>query len=79
MHRRGTYPKYFSGKQTYWTVIGARGDDKEALMNEEGMLEVDKGAFSLEPFLYADGRLITWNDAQTPVSSWSAGICRSRR
>jgi len=61
----GTYPKYFSGKQTYWTVIGARGDDKEALMNEEGMLEVDKGAFSLEPFLYADGRLITWNEAQS--------------
>ncbi len=57
----GTYPKYFSDKQTYWTVIGARGDDAEALMNEEGMLEVDKGAFSIEPFLYADGALITWN------------------
>ena len=61
----GTYPKYFTGKQTYWTVIGARGDDKEALMNEEGMLEVDKGAFSIEPFLYADGNLVTWNDVQT--------------
>jgi len=61
----GTYPKYFSGRQTYWTVIGANGDDKEALLNEEGMLEVDKGAFSVEPFLFADGTLITWNSVRT--------------
>jgi hypothetical protein len=60
----GTYPKYFMDRQTYWTVIGARDDDKEALMNEEGALEVDKGAFSIEPFLFADGTLITWNAAR---------------
>jgi len=60
----GTFPKYFSDRQTYWTVIGARGDDKEALMNEEGMLEVDNGAFSLVPFLYVDGTLISWSDVQ---------------
>jgi hypothetical protein len=59
---RGAYPRYFNGEQTYWTVLGVDGDDKEALLNEEGMLEVDKGAFSVEPFLYVDGRLITWND-----------------
>jgi hypothetical protein len=61
----GTYPKYFYGKQTYWTVIGAPDDDKEALLNEEGMLEVDKGAFSIEPFLYVDGQLINWNTVHT--------------
>jgi len=60
----GTYPKYFMDRQTYWTVIGARDDDKEALMNEEGALEVDKGAFSIEPFLFADGKLLTWNAAR---------------
>jgi len=59
----GNYPKYFYGRQTYWTVIGADGDDKEALLNEEGMLEVDKGAFSIEPFLHTDAGLVTWNDA----------------
>jgi hypothetical protein len=57
----GTYPKYFYGKQTYWTVVGVNWDDKEALLNEEGMLEVDRGAFSVEPFVYLDGTLITWN------------------
>jgi len=61
----GTYPKYLYGKQTYWTVIGVEGDDKEAILNEEGMLEVEKGGFSIEPFLYTDGGLITWSSART--------------
>jgi hypothetical protein len=61
----GSYPKYFYGRQTYWTVVGVEGDDKEALLNEEGMLEVDKGAFSIEPFLYTDGGLITWDGVRT--------------
>ncbi len=61
----GIYPKYFYGKQTYWTVIGVDGDDKEALINEEGMLEVDQGSFSIEPFLLIDGALITWNQVET--------------
>lgn len=61
----GIYPKYFSGRQTYWTMVGVSGDGKQGLLNEEGMLEVDKGAFSLEPFLYVDGKLITWNSVRT--------------
>lgn len=60
----GTYPKYFSGVQSYWTVLGADGDPHDAALNEEGMLEIDRGRFSLEPFLWADGRLITWRDAR---------------
>lgn len=58
----GAFPKYFSGKQTYWTVVGAEGDDHESLLNEEGAVEVSKGTFSIEPFLYVDGKLITWAD-----------------
>ena len=57
----GNYPKYLYGKQSYWTIIGVSGDGKEALLNEEGMLEVDKGAFSIEPFVSVDGQLLTWN------------------
>ena len=57
---RGWYPKYLYRQQTYWTPVGVNGDDQEGLLNEEGMLEIDKGRFSIEPFLYADGRLITW-------------------
>jgi hypothetical protein len=61
----GVFPKYLYGQQSYWTVVGVDGDSKEGLLNEEGMLEVDKGAFSIEPFLYADGELISWNDVTT--------------
>jgi hypothetical protein len=57
----GFYPKYFSGTQTYWTVTGVNGDGKQGLLNEEGMLEVDKSAFSIAPFLYTGGTLVTWN------------------
>jgi hypothetical protein len=66
--RRGLFPKYFTGEQTYWTVVGVDGDEKEALLNEEGMIEVDRGSFSLEPFLWVDDRLITWNDAERTQS-----------
>lgn len=57
----GNYPKYLYGKQSYWTVVGVSGDGKQALLNEEGMLEVDKGAFSIEPFVSVDGQLLTWS------------------
>ena len=58
----GLYPKYLLGKQTYWTPVGTGEGDGQALFNEEGMVEVDKGSFSIEPFLYTAGRLITWAD-----------------
>ena len=69
---RGDYPKYLSGVQSYWTVIGVSGDPREAMINEEGTIETGKGEFSLEPFLFADGRLITWADA-APTQSLERG------
>ena len=81
---RGTYPKYLSREQSYWTVIGADRDVAEGLINEEGMIEVGRGQFSIEPFLYANGKLITWNAARVsavpdfealplPRVNWSIG------
>ncbi len=64
----GWFPKYFGGAQSYWTVVGAAGDTREAMINEEGMVEVDRGSFSLEPFVYADGKLATWSDATSEQS-----------
>lgn len=58
----GLYPKYFLRRQTYWTTVGTGESATQALMNEEGMVEVDKGSFSIEPFCYAGGRLFTWAD-----------------
>jgi hypothetical protein len=69
---RGLYPRYFYGEQSYWTVVGVSGDHKEGLLNEDGTLEVDKGGFSIEPFLYTDRRLITWNSVE-PQQSLASG------
>ena len=69
---RGTYPKYHSGIQSYWTLIGVSGDPREAMINEEGMIETGKGQFSIEPFLYTNGGLVTWADAR-PTQSLERG------
>ncbi|HJR41625.1 MAG TPA: discoidin domain-containing protein [Gemmatimonadaceae bacterium] len=59
---RGSYPKYVDSVQSYWTVIGENGGMREALINEEGAIEVSRGGFSIEPFLQRDGKLLTWAD-----------------
>jgi hypothetical protein len=64
----GSYPKYLSGRQSYWTIAGADGDAAEVLVNEEGMVEARNGGFSIEPFVYTDGRLFTWHDVTTSQS-----------
>ena len=63
--RPGLFPKYLLGKQSYWTVMGVNGDTKEALINEQGQIEVDRQRFSLEPFVFIDGKLFTWSDVRT--------------
>ncbi|MBK7845730.1 MAG: discoidin domain-containing protein [Bdellovibrionales bacterium] len=66
---RGTFPKYFYGEQSYWTVIGTPQENSfQALINEEGMVEIDKGSFSVEPFLVVEKRLVTWNDVEVTQS-----------
>jgi hypothetical protein len=59
---RGFYPKYFTPEKSYFTISGVPHDKKEALINEEGQIEVDKQSFSIAPLLYIDNKLITWND-----------------
>ncbi len=66
---RGSYPRPFLSEQSYWTVIGVDRDSAEALINEEGMIEVGRGQFSIEPFLFTDGKLLTWSDVKTSVAS----------
>ena len=66
---RGAYPEMFLHRQTYWTVTGVDGDANEALVSENGAVEIRKGAFSVEPFLYTDGRLRTWADADSTTQA----------
>ncbi|KAA3657509.1 MAG: coagulation factor 5/8 type domain-containing protein, partial [Calditrichaeota bacterium] len=59
---RGRFPRYFYDEASYWTVVGVNRDTKEALINADGMVEVDKSSFSIEPFVFVDSSLVTWND-----------------
>ncbi|MDD2770584.1 MAG: discoidin domain-containing protein, partial [Methylococcus sp.] len=60
---RGAYPRYFQGEQMYWTLVGANGGRRKGLLGMDGALETERGGFTVEPFLYADGRLLGWNEA----------------
>ncbi|HYC90327.1 MAG TPA: hypothetical protein VEO54_14010 [Thermoanaerobaculia bacterium] len=62
-HRRGLFPRYFLGEQSYWTILGGtNGEEEEALFSEDGAIEAGAARYSIEPFLWLDNKLITWND-----------------
>lgn len=58
----GNYPRYFSEQASYWTITGVNGDVKEALINEDGMVEVDKAQFSIEPMIKIGDSLYNWTN-----------------
>lgn len=65
---RGTYPQYLLGEQLYWTVVGSPAHRVEALLSQTGAIEVDQSAFTVEPFLFVDGQLVTWGDVELTQS-----------
>lgn len=66
--RRGLYPRGFLGEPSAWTVVGQDFDTREGLISRDGALEAGPGRFSLEPFLWTDGKLVTWNDVESSPS-----------
>ena len=62
--RRGLHPRWLYREQSYWTPVGVEGGTTAALLNEEGLVEPDRGSFSLEPFWFADDELVTWADVE---------------
>src|SRR5262244_3880724 len=65
---RGHSPRWLHREQSYWTPVGVAGASSAALLNEDGMVEPDRGSFSLEPFLYTGGALVTWADVVPTIS-----------
>jgi hypothetical protein len=61
---RGYFPRSFSGEQSYWTVVGVDGAAAKGLLSEDGAIEVGQGGFSIEPFVLAGSKLLTWADVQ---------------
>ncbi len=64
----GNYPRYFSEKASYWTITGVNNDTKEALINEDGMVEVDKALFSIEPMIRTADTLYNWSNVKAVQS-----------
>ncbi|HSA04202.1 MAG TPA: discoidin domain-containing protein [Tenuifilaceae bacterium] len=62
---KGDYPRYFSKEASYWTITGLNNDTKEALINEDGMVEVEKAAFSIEPMVKLNDKLFNWSNVNT--------------
>lgn len=64
----GNYPRYFSEQASYWTITGVNNDVKEALINEDGMVEVDKARFSIEPMIKIGDSLYNWSNVKSVQS-----------
>ena len=60
----GFSPRYFQNQQSFWTVVGVSGGREKAIINEEGMIEPALQTPSLEPFIFTDGKLLTWADGE---------------
>ncbi|MFM2169947.1 MAG: hypothetical protein RI957_176 [Verrucomicrobiota bacterium] len=71
---RGWHPRYWHREQSFWTPVGSPDGGKRALINEEGMVEVDEGGFSLEPFLMTPDGLLTWADMNGTAELTSDGL-----
>jgi hypothetical protein len=71
---RGAHPRWLLREQSYWTCAGVPEGLTCALINEEGLIEPDKGSFALEPFLHVGGSLRTWADAKRRVRMEADGL-----
>ncbi len=58
----GQTPKALREQQSYWTVTGAAEGSGVALINTEGMVEVDHGDFAIEAFVRVGTRFYSWAD-----------------
>jgi hypothetical protein len=64
----GSYPRGMSGQQNYWTVLGVDGGHETGLLSEDGALEVARGGFSVEPFVFEGGKRTSWADVRITQS-----------
>jgi hypothetical protein len=59
---RGWLPRWLHREQSEWTPIGTSNGTQCALMNDDGMVEVRQGSYSIEPMLLIGNRLFSWAD-----------------
>ncbi len=60
----GFFPRWLYKEQSYWTIVGVKKDSREALFGEDGTIEPYKSGFTIMPYLFNAGKLITWADVE---------------
>lgn len=84
-HKKGIFPRGFSGQQEFWTLIGADSAKDTGLISEDGAIEIGRGGFSITPFIVENGKTKTWNDVKIthsleddylpiPSAKWNTAI-----
>ncbi len=63
---RGQLPRAFLGEQNYWALVGVDGGgDRSGLINEDGEIELGRGAPSVAPQVeLEDGSVLSWADVK---------------
>ncbi|OFX83594.1 MAG: hypothetical protein A2W99_15295 [Bacteroidetes bacterium GWF2_33_16] len=62
---QGDYPRYFLEQASYWTIAGVNNDVKEAMISEDGIVEVDKALFSIEPLIKIEDSIFNWSNVKS--------------
>jgi hypothetical protein len=71
---RGDYPRGFSGEQNYWTLVATPDGGLSGLIDEDGAIEVGRGGFSVEPFVWFSGGGEGWAEARSTQSLAADGL-----
>lgn len=71
---RGSFPRYWLRKQSYWTTVGSPEGKRRALLSEDGAVEIDEAGFSLEPFVLTPQGAVTWADVKSVLVMPKGGI-----
>lgn len=66
--KAGWYPMWLTRQQEFWTITGLPDDEHETALGETGTIEPQKGAFSVQPFVIANGQLVTYADVKLEPS-----------
>lgn len=71
---RGTYPRGFVGEQNYWTLVANPAGGQSGLIDEDGAIEVGRGGFSVEPFVWTNREGESWAEVRSTQSLREGGL-----
>lgn len=71
---QGLYPRYFVPEQVYWTAVAPPTGGRQGLLSTDGAFEPVAGGYSVEPFVYRNGNLLSWRQVKTVPNLIDASV-----